>query len=79
MNDKFPNRLYQLHHQSKTDRSKTVMIEQNKISNAREMNEWFKEVAERKPPPEGWEWLCCNEKSKYFVMAVPGTARVVEP
>jgi len=60
--------LYQLHHQNKKDTSKTEFCSQREIQNTDEMNAWLKETREEFPVPKGFQWLCCNEDSEYFMM-----------
>jgi len=68
-------KLLQIHHQFEDH---TVMVAQNTISNNAEMRAWEKEVAEDHPLPEGAQWMICNEKSKYFILAVePSEALII--
>lgn len=60
--------LQQLHHQNKADRTKTEFCSQKDINSQDEFHFWVKDVTSRFPPPEGWEFLCCNERSKFFLM-----------
>lgn len=57
--------VFQLHHQNKKDRSNTIFCAQKVIQNQQEMKEWNKDVTQRFPLPKGFEWLCCNLKSRY--------------
>jgi hypothetical protein len=60
--------LYQLHHQNKVDTSKTEFCSQREIHTTEEMGKWVEEVREAFPVPDGFQWLCCNEDSEYFMM-----------
>ena len=62
----FAFKLYQLHHQNKQDYT-TEFIAQNSICCHKHMDEWWKQVAEEHPLPDGRQWLVCDEDSQYFV------------
>jgi len=70
-------KLLQLHHQSKTDHNDTIMVEQNTVETTDDFNTWFNKVKRRKPPPDGYQWMVCNEKSEHFVMAVDPSEAVI--
>lgn len=59
--------LYQIHHQNKKDRSKTEFCSQREIETPEDFRKWFEDVKKNMPPPNGFEWLFCNEKSAYFM------------
>ena len=62
----FAFKLYQLHHQNKQDYT-TEFIAQNSICCHKHMDEWWKQVAEEHPLPDGHQWLVCGEDSEYFM------------
>lgn len=62
--------IYQLHHQSKVDGTKTEFCSQKEIEpepNQGEFMQWFNDVTARFPIPDGFQWLCCLEDSEYFI------------
>ena len=67
-------KLYQLHHQKCNDLDQTKMIAQRDFDTQGETDcrEWCEEVDSRHPCQKGWQWLMCDETSKYFVWAVKG-------
>uniref|UniRef100_A0A6H1ZCJ4 Uncharacterized protein n=2 Tax=viral metagenome TaxID=1070528 RepID=A0A6H1ZCJ4_9ZZZZ len=63
--------LYQICHQFKKDRMKVEMMAQSDINSNSEMEAFVREVKKRHPLPSNkYDWLVCNEKSKYFTWAV---------
>lgn len=62
--------LYQLHHQNKANRGKTEFCSQKEIQNITDFEEWLTDVQQSFPIPKGFDWLCCNEKSEYFMAVV---------
>ena len=59
---------YQMHQQNKDDRSKTKFIAQRDFDcDDKGYKTWVKTTIGIHPLPDGHEWLCCNEKSVYFV------------
>jgi len=65
--------IWQLHHQSKKDRSKTEFCSQRKFETRAEYDKWLGETQKKFPLPKGFEWLCCSESSEFFVKQVSET------
>jgi len=65
--------LFQLHHQSLKNPEKTIFCAQFEIlkSSYKEerdfMNSFIDDAWENYPPPEGYQFMVCNENSKYFL------------
>lgn len=60
--------LIQLHWQwIKNGQSvKNEMRAQRDVNSQDEMNAFFNETRDQHPLPEGAQWLCCTEKSRFF-------------
>ncbi|KKL20145.1 hypothetical protein LCGC14_2458380 [marine sediment metagenome] len=59
---------YQMHQQNKENRSETIFISDAEFNcDDKGYKVWVKNVIQIHPLPDGFEWLCCNKKSKYFV------------
>ena len=59
--------IYQMHLEDKIDHALEFVAQSGNITIHKEMTEWQKDVAERHPLPEGYQWLLCNEKSLKFM------------
>jgi hypothetical protein len=62
----FKPTLLQLHHQNKKDFT-SEMVSQSAIWCNLQMENWWKEATKEHPLPEGYQWMVCDEESKYFV------------
>lgn len=63
--------LVQLHHQPLKNGSSegdTIFCAQRNIYNHDEMFEFFEETKADFPLPEGYQWMACNQDSKYFIL-----------
>ena len=60
--------LYQMLHQSKTDSDKVEFVSQAECATWKDWEKWSEHVTKEFPPPKGYQWLCCNEKSPHFMV-----------
>ncbi len=58
--------IYQLFHQHKTTNKLVLAGQSGDISNIKQMDTWKKAISEDMPLPDGYQWMICNSKSKYF-------------
>lgn len=61
--------LLQVHHQFKDH---TEFVEQRDCAGHDEVREWAKELWISNPPPEGAQFMICNEKSEDFIKTTGG-------
>ena len=58
--------LYQIHHQSIKDPSKTKICFQFEAANMEEIRKAVSDAWERCPPPRGYQFVIPNEESELF-------------
>ena len=58
--------IYQLFHQHKATNELVLAGQSGNIDNTEQMKEWERAVSKEMPLPNGYQWLMCNEESKYF-------------
>lgn len=69
--------IYQIHRQRIDDPKATELVAQGDPSEvgvgadgiAEFTQNWIKDVAERSPLPDGYQWMVCTEESDRFVRA----------
>ena len=69
--------LIQVHWQKIGDCDQTQMVAQGgDFKTAEEMQEWIREVVERRKSecPEGWQPMVCDSTSEYFVRSAKPSA-----
>jgi hypothetical protein len=60
--------LYQIHQKYKDNLIETIFIAQNDIHSQEEMLKWTKDIQTENLLPKDYEWLICNEYSKFFIL-----------